>query len=128
MAGKMATLMAAVIGVGLLAGMFVRPLLVPWMLSAAIFIVNYGLSLLFLQSMGRLKAGAAAGVAVLSFLIRFGLIGMGLLLVALALPVYFMATALCFLVVYTVFVGLEVIVGLKYRDRDGRTASAGGKM
>ncbi len=110
--------------VAIAALLFVHQLLVPWLLSSAIFIMNYAISLLFLQAIGRLKAGAAAGVAVLSFLIRFGLIGLGLLLVALALPDHLLATALCFLAVYTVFLGLEIFVNLKAR---GVPSSSGGE-
>jgi hypothetical protein len=122
MAGKLATLMMVIIGAGLLVGMLMRPLLLPWLLASAIFIMNYSLTLLFLRAMGGLKAGAAIGVALLSFLVRFGLIGLGLLLVALALPSHLLATALCFLVVYTAFLSLEIIVALR-----SRTASAGGE-
>ncbi len=115
MVGKLATMMTAVIAVGLLLGLVVRPLFAPWALAAAIFAVNYGLSLPFMPLIGRVSAGAAAGVAVLSFLLRFGLIGLGLLLVALALPQYFVSTAICFLVAYTAFLGLEIFVGLRGR-------------
>ncbi len=113
-------MMTAVIAVGLLLGLAVRPLLAPWALAAAVFILNYGLSLPFMPMIGRLSAAAAAGLAMISFLIRFGLIGLGLLLVALALPHYFVSTAVCFLVIYTAFLGLEIIVGLRGRTGFGR--------
>ena len=115
MVGKLASLMTVVIGVGLLVGVLDRPLFAPWALAAGIFAVNYGLSLPFMPLIARLNAGAAAGVAILSFLIRFGLIGLGLLLVALALPNYFVMTSICFLVVYTAFLTLEIFVGLRSR-------------
>ena len=124
MAGKLATMMTIVIAAGMLVGLLVHALLLPWLLSSAIFVVNYALSLLFLAPMARLQAGAAAGVAVLSFLIRFGLIGLGLLLVALALPQYFLATAICFLAVYSAFLLLEIFVGLKGRADVKREAEA----
>lgn len=120
MIGKLAALMTAVITIGLLLGLLVRPLFAPWALASAIFVLNYGMSLPFMPLIGRLNAAAAAGIAVISFLIRFGLIGLGLLLVALALPQYFVSTAICFLAVYTVFLGLEIFVGLKGRAGFGQ--------
>lgn len=123
---KLTTLIAAFFGIGLLAGMIYRPLLVPWLLAAGLFLINFAISLLFLKAMARLKTSAAAGVAVISFLLRFGLLGLGLLAVALALPDHFLATAICFLVVYTVFFALEIFMGVKGRGMV-RPPAAGGE-
>ena len=84
-------------------------------------------SLFFMKAITRLSTAAAAGVAVMSFVIRFGLLGLALVGVALALPEYFLTTAICFLLVYTLFLVFEIAVGLK-----GRTVSsppaAGGEL
>lgn len=100
---------------GMLAGIFVRPLLVPWMLASGLFLVNYAVSVIFLKAIPRLSAPAAAGVAVISFVIRFGLLGLALVGVAVGLKEYFLTTAICFLLVYTLFLVLEIAVGLKGR-------------
>lgn len=113
--GALLTLSAIIGLITLAAALFVHPLLVPWLLASLIFTLNYAISLLFLLAINRLKTTAAAGVAVLSFLMRFGLIGLGLLTVALALHDYFLATAICFLVLYTAFLGLEIFVNIKTR-------------
>ncbi|MHB0867679.1 MAG: hypothetical protein ACYC6B_06390 [Thermoleophilia bacterium] len=98
---------------GMVAGIFVRPLLVPWSLASCLFLVNYAVSLLFMRAIPRLSTSAAAGVAVMSFFMRFGLLGLALIGVALALKEYFLTTAICFLLVYTLFLGVEIAVGLK---------------
>lgn len=107
--------MMVTLAVGMVAGLVVRPLLVPWLLASCLFIVNYFLSLLFLKAIARLGTSAAAGVAVLSFFIRFTLMGLALVAVALALREYFVTTAVCFLLVYTLFMCLEIAAGLKGR-------------
>ena len=122
--GRLTTLAAVIVVVALAALLFVRQLLAPWLLASLILLANLGLSLLFMQAIRRLKAAAAAGVAVLSFLVRFGLIALGLLVVALALPDYLLSTAICFLAVYTVSLGLEIFVNLKAKTV---ASSAGGE-
>lgn len=124
---KLTSLIAAFIGIGFFAGMFYRPLLVPWMLASGIFLVNYALSLLFFQAITRLSTSAAAGVAVISFLLRFGLMGLGLLGVALVLPEYLVATAICFLVVYTIFFAFELSMGVRGR-KPASPPAAGGEV
>jgi hypothetical protein len=118
--------MMVFLAAGLVAGIFIRPLLVPWLLASCLFIVNYAISLLFSRAIYRFSVPAAAGIAIMSFVVRFGLIGLALIAVALALKEYFLTTAICFLLVYTLFLGLEIAVGLK-----GRAVShppAGGEM
>ncbi|MDO8736138.1 MAG: hypothetical protein Q7K29_03545, partial [Thermoleophilia bacterium] len=100
---------------GMVAGIIVRPLLVPWLLASCLFLANYSISLLFMRAIPRLSNAAAAGVAVMSFFIRFGLLGLALVGVALALPDQLVTTAICFLVVYTLFLVFEIAVGLKGR-------------
>lgn len=112
---KLTAAMAAVIGAGVVAGLLVPGLLVPWLLASSLFMVNLILFLVFFRFMARVGPAAAAGVAVLSFLFRFGVMGLGLALMALLLPGYFLAAAVCFLVVYTLFLGLEIAAGLKGR-------------
>lgn len=109
--------MAAIFVIGLVAGLIAGPVfLVPWLLSSGLFLVNFVLSLIFLAAMSRVKASAAAGIAVMSFMVRFGLLGVGLLAVALTLRDYFLVTAVCFLVVYTIFFGIEIVIGLRGRN------------
>ncbi|MEK6536175.1 MAG: hypothetical protein AABZ63_01675 [Actinomycetota bacterium] len=120
---KLTTVMMVFIAAGLVAGIFIRPLLVPWLLASSLFILNYSLSLLFMRPISRLAAGAAAGVALVSFFLRFGLLGLGLIAMALALPEYFLTTAICFLLVYTLFMGLEIAVGIKGRAARGPVSS-----
>ncbi|RJQ46586.1 MAG: hypothetical protein C4534_02530 [Gaiellales bacterium] len=108
--------MAAIFVLGLAAGVLYRPFLVPWLLASALFLVNFAFSLIFLAAMSRVKASAAAGIAVVSFVVRFGLLGAGLLAVALALPQHFLVTAVCFLTVYTIFFGIEIAIGLRGRN------------
>lgn len=107
--------MAVIFLLGLAVGVFYRPFLVPWLLASALFLVNFVLSLFFLAAMSRVTTKAAAALAVVSFLIRFGLLGVGLLAVALALPEHFLVTAVCFLAVYTIFFGIEIAIGLRGR-------------
>ncbi len=121
----MTTLIAAFIGIGFLAGMFYRPLLVPWLLASGIFLANYALSLVFFKAMTRLSSSAAAGVAVISFMLRFGLMGLALLAVAMALPQYLLATAICFLVVYTFFFAIEISMGIRGRRAVSPPAAGG---
>lgn len=116
-------MMTAFLAAGMVAGIFVRPLLVPWLLASGLFLLNYSLSLIFMRAIPRLSTGAAAGVALLSFFLRFGLLGLALIGVALGLKQYFVTTAICFLLVYTLFLGFEIAVGVK-----GRTVpNAGGE-
>ncbi len=110
---------------GLVAGIFVRPLLVPWLLASGLFIANYFISLLFMRAISRLTTAAAAGVALVSFFLRFGLLALALVAVALALPQLFLTTAICFLLVYTLFLGLEIVVGLKSRAVPKSPAAGG---
>jgi hypothetical protein len=112
---KLTTLMMVFLAAGLVAGMFVRPLLVPWLLASCLFLVNYFLSILFMRAIPKLSNAAAAGVAVMSFFIRFGLLALALVGVALALPEYLLTTAICFLLVYTLFLVFEIAVGVKGR-------------
>ncbi len=119
-------MMMVFLAAGLAAGIVVRPLLVPWLLASCLFIANYSISLLFSRAIPRLSVSAAAGVAVTSFLMRFGLMALALIAVALTLKEYFLTTAICFLLVYTLFLGLEIAVGLKSRTVSGGTA--GGEM
>jgi len=118
-------MMMVFLAAGLVAGIFIRPLLVPWLLASCLFLVNYALSLFFTRALTRLSTAAAAGVAVLSFGIRFGLMGLALIVVALTLKDSFLMTAVCFLLVYTLFLGLEIAVGLKGRTTAGPSASGG---
>jgi hypothetical protein len=117
--------MTVFMAAGLVVGYFVKPLLVPWALSSGLFCVNYFLSILFLRAMPRLTSSAAAGVAVLSFVLRFGLLGLALVGVALALPERLLATAVCFLLVYTLFMVLEIAVGIKTRTVSQSPAAGG---
>lgn len=117
--------MMGLLAAGMLAGIIVRPLLVPWLLASGLFLVNYVLSLIFLKAMSRLSSSAAAGVAVLSFVIRFGLLGLALIGVALGLKEQFLTTAICFLLVYTLFLVLEIAVGLKGRPATESTTAGG---
>jgi hypothetical protein len=112
---KLTTLMMVFLAAGLVAGMIVRPLLIPWLLASCLFLANYFLSMLFMRAIPKLSNAAAAGVAVMSFFIRFGLLGLALVGVALGLPEYFLTTAICFLLVYTLFLVFEIAVGLKSR-------------
>lgn len=118
--------MMGLLAAGMLAGIFVRPLLVPWLLASGLFLVNYALSLIFFKAMSRMTASAAAGVAVLSFVMRFGLLGLALVGVALGLKEYFLRAAICFLLVYTIFLVLEIAVGLK--GRATHQATSGGEV
>lgn len=124
--GKLVTVMAAVIGAGSGVGLFVRPVLVPWLLASLLFLVNLGLSLVFFRLLARFSPAAAAGLALLSLALRLGLVALGLLLAGWLLPAYFAATAVSFLVVYTLFVGLEIVMGLKLRPGTGAPVSGGG--
>ena len=107
--------MTAFLAAGMVAGLIVRPLLVPWMLASGLFLLNYSVSLIFMRAIPRLSTSAAAGVAVLSFFLRFGLLALALTGVALGLRDYFLTTAVCFLLVYTLFLVFEIAVGLKGR-------------
>lgn len=119
--------MAAVFVLGLIAGFFVRPFLVPWLLASGLFLVNFVFSLIFLAAMSHVKASAAAGIAVISFMVRFGLLGLGLVAVALTLPEHFLITAVCFLAVYTIFFGIEITIGIKGRtNMIQQTVNGGG--
>ena len=51
----------------------------------------------------------------MSFFLRFGLLALALTGVALALREHFVTTAICFLLVYTLFLVFEIAVGLKGR-------------
>lgn len=119
--------MASLFVLGLVAGIIYRPLLVPWLLASGLFLVNFVFSLLFLAVMSHLKTSAAAGLAVVSFLVRFGLLGAGLLAVAILLPEYFVVTAVCFLVVYTIFFGIEIAIGLRGRNNMMQQTVKGGE-
>ncbi|MBE0430021.1 MAG: hypothetical protein IBX61_09170 [Thermoleophilia bacterium] len=107
--------MTAFLAAGLGAGLVVRPLLAPWILASGLFVLNYSVSLFFMRAIPRLSTSAAAGVAVLSFFLRFGLLGIALVGVALGLREYFMTTAVCFLLIYTLFLVFEIAVGLRGR-------------
>ena len=117
--------MMVFLAAGLVAGIIVRPLLVPWLLASGLFLANYSISLLFMRAIPRLSNAAAAGVAVMSFFIRFGLLGLALLGVALGLPEYLLTTAICFLLVYTLFLVFEIAVGLKGRPVSDPPAAGG---
>ena len=117
--GKIIVVMAAVVAAGVVAGLFNRPLLAPWLLSAALFAANLALSLVFFRVLARLSPAAAAGLAMLSLVLRLGLVALGLALVGWLLPGHFAATAVSFLVVYTIFVGAEIAMGLKARPQSG---------
>jgi hypothetical protein len=108
--------MVSIFVLGLVAGIFVRPFLVPWLLASLLFLVNFVFSLVFLAAMSNVKTSAAAGIAVLSFVVRFVLLGAGLLTVALILPEHFLITAVCFLAVYTIFFGIEIAIGIRGRN------------
>ena len=121
-------LMAAIFVLGLIAGIVFRSFLVPWLLASGLFLVNFLISLLFLAAMSHVKSGAAAGLALLSFVVRFGLLGAGLLTVALVLPEYLLVTAICFLAVYTIFFGIEIAIGLRGRNNMiQQTVNGGGE-
>jgi len=117
--------MLVFLAAGMVAGIFVRPLLVPWLLASCIFMANYSISLLFSRAIYKLSVPVAAGVAIMSFVIRFGLIGLALIAVALALKEYFLTTAICFLLVYTLFFALEIAVGIKGRAVSSPSATGG---
>ncbi|MFA5802199.1 MAG: hypothetical protein WC911_06950 [Thermoleophilia bacterium] len=117
--------MMVFLAAGVVAGMLYRPLLVPWLLASGLFIVNYFVSMLFMNAATKLKTSAAAGVAVMSFFLRFGLLAIALVTVALTLPDEFLVTAICFLVVYTLFMGVEIAVGLKGRAISNPPATGG---
>ncbi|MFA6001689.1 MAG: hypothetical protein WC828_06190 [Thermoleophilia bacterium] len=119
--------MMVFLAVGVIAGLIHRPLLVPWLLASCLFIVNYFVSMLFMNAATKLKTSAAAGVAVMSFFLRFGLLALALITVALTLRDQFLATAICFLIVYTLFMGVEIFVGLKGRAIANPPAT-GGKL
>ncbi|GBE57185.1 hypothetical protein BMS3Abin01_00094 [bacterium BMS3Abin01] len=123
---KLTTMSGLLMAAGLAVGMVYRPLLVPWLLASCLFAVNFALSLVFFKAMSRLSTSAAAGVAVISFLLRLGLMGLGLVAIAVALPEYFLFTAVCFLAVYTLFFGLEIALGIKGRGMV-RPPAAGGE-
>jgi hypothetical protein len=108
--------MASIFVLGLIAGIFIRPFLVPWLLASGLFLINFAFSLIFLAAMSNVKTTAAAGLAVVSFMIRFGLLGAGLLAVALILPEHLLITAVCFLAVYTIFFGIEIAIGIRGRN------------
>ncbi len=110
---------------GMLAGILYRPLLVPWLLASGLFLFNYAASLLFLKGMTRLGTGAAAGLAVVSFLLRFVLLGASLVAVALVWPDRLVMTAVSFLVIYTLFFALETAVNL--RSSKGDSTAQGGE-
>jgi hypothetical protein len=118
--------MAAIFVLGLVAGLIYQPLLIPWLLASGLFLVNLLVSIFFMAAMSRTKTSVAAGIAVVSFLLRFGLLGIGLVVVALALPEYFLVTAVCFLAVYTIFFGIEIAIGLKGRDSMVKHTAEGG--
>lgn len=119
--------MVALFVLGLIAGVIVRPFLVPWLLASGLFLVNFIFSLIFLAAMSHVKSSAAAGIAVISFMVRFGLLGLGLLAVALLLPDHFLVTAVCFLAVYTIFFGIEIAIGIKGRtNMIQQTVNGGG--
>lgn len=120
--------MATIFALGLAAGLFIRPFLVPWLLASALFLVNFVFSLVFLAAMSHVKTAAAAGIAVVSFIIRFGLLGAGLLTVALVLPEYFVITAVCFLAVYTIFFGIEIAIGFRGRNNMIQHTVNGGEV
>lgn len=125
---KLTTIITAFLVAGMAAGILVRPLLVPWMLASGLFLLNYGVSLFFMRAIPRLTTSAAAGVAVLSFFLRFGLLALALFGVALALRQYFLTTAICFLLVYSLFLALEIAVGVKGRRQvSQRRPAAGGE-
>ena len=117
--------MMVFLAAGLAAGVVVRPLLVPWLLASCLFILNYTISIFFMRAIPRLSTAAATGVALVSFFLRFGLMAIGLVGVALGLREYFLTTAICFLLVYTLFLGLEIAVGLKGRPVSNPTATGG---
>lgn len=119
-------LMAVVFGLGLAAGLFYHPFLVPWLLASALFVANFGLSVIFFKGMTRMSTSAAAGLAVVSFMIRLGLLGLGLLAIALTLPDYLLVTAISFLVVYTFFFAFEISIGIRGR-KIARHSAAGGE-
>jgi len=125
---KLTTLMMVFLAAGIVAGIIVRPLLVPWLLASCLFLANYSISLLFMRAIPSLSNAAAAGVAVMSFFIRFGLLGLALVGVALALPEYLLTTAICFLIVYTLFLAFEIAVGLKGRPPIPDSPAAGGEL
>ena len=77
--------MMVFIAAGLVAGIFIRPLLVPWLLASSLFILNYSLSLLFMRPISRLasrRRRRGAG----EFFPPVRLLGLGLIAMALALP------------------------------------------
>lgn len=119
--------MMAFLAAGMAAGFLVRPLLVPWILASGLFLLNYSISLFFLRAIPRLSTSAAAGVAVVSFLLRFGLLGLALIGVALALKQYFLITAICFLLVYTLFLVFEIAVGVKGQRAVSHPQAPGGE-
>lgn len=123
--GRLALVMAAVVAAGLLMGLMAPVLIAPWLLAAVIFFVNYGLSLAAFRLTLRLGTAAAASMALAAFMLRLAFIGLSLVLVAVYLRDYFLATALSFLVLYTVYLGLEV--AMSARQRPGGGPAAGGR-
>lgn len=119
--------MTLFLAAGMAAGLLVRPLLVPWILASGLFLLNYCVSLFFMRAIPRLSTSAAAGVAVLSFFLRFGLLALALFGVALALRQYFLTTAICFLLAYTLFLVMEIAMGIKGRRGVSRRPAAGGE-
>ncbi len=122
---KLTTLMMVFLAAGLAAGIFVRPLLVPWLLASGLFLANYSIQIFFMKAISRLSTAAAAGVAVTSFIMRFGLLGLALVAVALTLREYFLTTAICFLLVYTLSLGFEIALNLKGRAVSSPPAAGG---
>lgn len=122
-AGMVVLIMAAVVAAGLLLGLLARPLVEPWLLAAGIFFVNYFLSLASFRLAVRLSATAAAALALAAFLARLAFIGASLVLIAIYLRDYFLASAFSFLVLYTVYLGLEI--AFSYRRRRSGEAPAG---
>jgi len=114
------------VAIGIVAGLLYRPLLVPWLLASSLFIVNYFVSMLFMNAALKLQTGAAAGIAVMSLLLRFGLLGLALLAVALTVPEQFVATSICFLGVYTISLALEIFLGVRSRTVTRPPAAGGG--
>ena len=118
-------MMMGFLAAGIVAGLIYRPLLVPWLVASCLFTINYFVSMLFMNAAANLKVGAAASVAIMSFFLRFGLLGMALVTIALTMRERFLATAICFLVVYTLFMGLEIAVGIRGRTITRPPATGG---
>lgn len=125
-AGRVALVMAVVVVVaGLPMGLLAPVLAVAWLMAAAIFFINYALALASFRIALRLGAPAAAPVALAGFMLRLAFIGASLVLIAIYLRDYFLPTALNFLILYTVYLGLEVAMGI--RQRTGSGPAAGGE-